>query len=247
MRVGLFIPCYIDQFYPNVAQATLRLLQRLDYDIHYPLDQTCCGQPMANSGMERDAIKTYRNFARNFKNLDFIVAPSGSCVLHVREHYAILEQSEEITQLRTRVFELSEFLVDIVQIDRLNSFFPHKVGFHPSCHALRGMRIQRSSETVGEDFSKTRQLLKKVRGLELVDIDRVDECCGFGGTFSVIEEDVSVSMGNDRIADHIRNGAEVITGNDMSCLMHLEGLIKRQGLDIEVKHISEILIGDEPN
>ena len=245
MRIGLFIPCYVDQFYPHVGRATLRLLQKLDYEVHYPLDQTCCGQPLANSGLERDAVGIYHNMVRNFKDYDFIVAPSGSCVLHVREHYDVIEQTDQVKNLRTKIFELSEFLVDIARVDDLDSHFPHKVGFHPSCHALRGMRIQRSSETVGEDFSKARQLLEKVRGLELVDLDRVDECCGFGGTFSVFEEDISVSMGNDRIRDHLKNGVEVITGNDMSCLMHLEGLAKRQKLNIRIKHLVEILVGDE--
>lgn len=241
MKIGLFIPCYIDQFYPQVGIATLQLLEKIGLDVYYPLKQTCCGQPLANSGEEKKAIKTYRNFVHNFCDYDYIVCPSGSCVYHVREHYNILEQTEEVKRVRRSTYELCEFLVDVLKVDSLNAHFPKKVGLHKSCHGLRGLKLGRSSEIVGENTSKVLHLLNMVDNIQLIALDRVDECCGFGGTFAVLEPDVSVKMGESRIHDHIKNGAEVITATDMSCLMHLEGIIRRQNNKIKVMHIAEIL------
>jgi len=239
--IGLFIPCYIDQFYPHVGIATLELLQRLGLDVHYPLKQTCCGQPLANSGAEKKAIKTYLNFVRNFSEFDYVVAPSGSCVYHVREHYDILDQTEEVKKVRQNTFELCEFLIDILEVDDLGAGFPRKVGLHQSCHGLRALKLGNPSEIIEERNSKVHQLLKKVKGLELIKPDREDECCGFGGTFSVFEPDVSVKMGKMRIKDHETNGAEIITATDMSCLMHMEGIIRREKKSIRVMHVAEIL------
>lgn len=239
--VGLFIPCYIDQFYPHVGIATLELLQRLGLRVHYPLKQTCCGQPLANSGAEKKAVKTYQNFVRNFSEFDYVVSPSGSCVYHVREHYNILEQTDEVKKVRQNMFELCEFLTDVLKVDDLGAVFPRKVGLHQSCHGLRGLKLGKSSEIIAERNSKVLRLLEKVKGIELVDLDREDECCGFGGTFSIFEPDVSVKMGKARILDHKTNGAEIITATDMSCLMHLEGIIHRNREEIKVMHIAEIL------
>lgn len=241
MQIGLFIPCYIDQFYPQVGIATLELLKKLDLDVHYPLEQTCCGQPMANSGSEKDAIPTYKNFIRNFSKFDFIVSPSGSCVYHVREHYKILQQDDKVKKVRQSIFELCEFIVDILKIDDLKIEYPYKVGIHQSCHGLRGLRLGTPSELVVERYSKVHRLLIKAKGIRIADLDREDECCGFGGTFSIFHPDVSVRMGKDRINDHLKNGVEVITATDMSCLMHLEGIIRRQKLNLKVVHIAEIL------
>jgi L-lactate dehydrogenase complex protein LldE len=240
-KIGLFIPCYIDQFYPQVGIATLELLEKLGLDVHYPPEQTCCGQPLANSGAEQKAVKTYRNFVRNFKTFDYVVSPSGSCVYHVRKHYDILEQTDDVKKVRQSTFELCEFLTDILKVDKLIAGFPKKVGLHQTCHGLRGLKLGTSSELVAERNSKVLQLLEKVEGIELVNLEREDECCGFGGTFSVFEPDVSVKMGKERIADHETNSAEVITATDMSCLMHLEGIIRRQKKNIRVMHIAEIL------
>ncbi|WP_020527266.1 (Fe-S)-binding protein [Flexithrix dorotheae] len=230
MKIGLFIPCYIEQFYPNVGVATLELLEKLGLEVEYPLDQTCCGQPMANSGCENDSFATTRLFKENFKNFDYIVGPSGSCVLHIKEHAHL-----------DNVFELCEFLTDIVKVNSFEKIFSRKVGLHVSCHGQRGLGLAQSSEIVGEDYSKMRNLLDKIKGLDLIELERKDECCGFGGTFAVAEEAVSVKMGKDRIKDHIAHEAEILTGGDMSCLMHLEGLINRQGNSIKVMHIAEIL------
>jgi L-lactate dehydrogenase complex protein LldE len=240
-KIGLFIPCYIDMFYPQVGIATLELLEKLGQDVVYPSKQTCCGQPLANSGSEDDAKATYRHFVRNFQGFDYIVSPSGSCVYHVRHHYDILEQTREVVNVRETVYELCEFLTDILDIDDLKIRYPHKVGIHQSCHGLRGLKLASSSERMIDSYSKIHRLLEKAEGIELIELDRKDECCGFGGTFSIFEPDVSVKMGKDRIGDHERNGVEVITAADMSCLMHLEGILRRYKKPIQVKHIAEIL------
>ncbi|SFF55763.1 (Fe-S)-binding protein [Thermoflexibacter ruber] len=241
MKVGLFIPCYVDQFYPQVGIATLQILEKIGLEVEFPLRQTCCGQPMANSGFEADSEPVMRLFVQHFKDYEYIVAPSGSCVLHVRERYEHLGHSAEITHIREKTFELCDFLVDVMKITDFGAVFPHKVGLHLSCHGQRGLRQAQSSEIVGEDFSKLKLLLSHVKGLELVDLDRKDECCGFGGTFCVSEEAVSARMGIDRVHDHEKHHAEVITGGDMSCLMHLEGIIRRQKKNIKVMHFAEIL------
>lgn len=235
MRVGLFIPCYIDQFYPRVGVATLQLLEKLDCEVVYPPDQTCCGQPMANSGFEHLTGGTNDLFIRNFSAFEYIVAPSGSCVLHIKEH---LHGDDSIPG---KIFELVEFLTDVLKVERLDAVFPHKVGLHHSCHGQRGLHLAQMSELMAAPFSKPQRLLSMVKGLELTGLDRVDECCGFGGTFCVAEEAISVKMGKDRIADHVRHHAEFITASDMSCLMHLEGILRRSKSTIQVKHIAEIL------
>ncbi|KAA6328401.1 Lactate utilization protein A [termite gut metagenome] len=240
-KIGLFIPCYIDMFYPQVGIATLELLEKLGQDVVYPNRQTCCGQPLANSGSEDDVKATYRHFMRNFQGFDYIVSPSGSCVYHVRHHYDVLEQTREVVNVRETVYELCEFLTDILETDDLKIRYPHKVGIHQSCHGLRGLKLASSSERMIDSYSKIRRLLEKAEEIELIELGRKDECCGFGGTFSIFEPDVSVKMGRDRIGDHERNGAEIITAADMSCLMHLEGILRRQKKSIQVKHIAEIL------
>ena len=241
MNVGLFIPCYVNQFYPQVAIATLELLEKLGVEVSYPANQTCCGQPMANSGFEKTSEQTYNLFIKNFHSYDFIVAPSGSCVYHVRNHLNTIEQTDEVKHVRNKTYELCEFLVKILGKEDLKAEFPHRVGLHQSCHGLRGLHLGKSSELIGEDFSIPGKLLNNVKGIQLVQLDRPDECCGFGGTFAVAEEAVSIKMGSDRIQDHISHNAEVITATDMSCLMHLEGIIRRRNLSVQVKHIAEIL------
>jgi L-lactate dehydrogenase complex protein LldE len=241
MKVGLFVPCYIDQFYPQVAVATLQLLEKLGCEVSFPLNQTCCGQPMANSGCEKESIAAAKLFVDNFKEYDYIVGAAPSCVGFVKEHYDILEQTGDVIHVRKHIYDISEFLLDVLKITKLDAKFPHKVGLHQSCHALRSMRMGQSSEINGPAFSKQKQLLEMVEGLELITLDRTDECCGFGGTFCVTEEAVSAKMGKDRVEDHVRNGAEVITGGDESCLMHMEGYVRRHNKEIKVLHLVEIL------
>lgn len=241
MKVGLFIPCYIDQFYPEVAIATMQLLEKLNCNIHFPLNQTCCGQPMANSGFADMAKGCDKNFVSNFSGFDYIVSPSGSCVLHLKEHLKDDKNPKEAANIRSTIFELSEFLVDILKVQHIEASFPHKVGLHNSCHGQRGLHVSSMSELVAPSFSKPEQLLSKVKGLRLIRPKRVDECCGFGGTFCVFEEAVSVKMGKDRIKEHEANEVEYITGGDVSCLMHLEGILKRQKSKVQTIHIAEIL------
>ncbi len=241
MKVGLFIPCYIDQFYPQVGIATLEVLEKLGMDVSYPLNQTCCGQPMANSGFAGLTKGCNANFIENFKGIDYVVSPSGSCVLHIKEHLHSAENKEQAEFLQHQTFELCEFLTDILKVEKINATFEHRVGFHNSCHGQRMLGLSSMSEKVGERFSKPLSLLKQVKGLELAELNRNDECCGFGGTFCVTEEAVSVKMGKDRVADHLSKKVEYITGGDMSCLMHLEGILKRQKSEVKIIHIAEIL------
>ncbi|HEY9002954.1 MAG TPA: (Fe-S)-binding protein [Mucilaginibacter sp.] len=241
MTVGLFIPCYVDQFYPGAAIATLQLLEKLGVSVVYPPKQTCCGQPMANSGYEHLTTGCNELFIDNFSAFDYIVSPSGSCILHIKDHLHSENRENEAVQVRHKVYELTEFLTDILKVDHLDATFPHKVGVHQSCHGQRGLKISQMTELVAEPFSKPVQLLNMVQGIELIPLSRQDECCGFGGTFCVAEEAVSVKMGIDRVTDHLEHGAEYITGADMSCLMHMEGILRRQESKVKVIHIAEIL------
>ncbi|MFD2036441.1 (Fe-S)-binding protein [Belliella marina] len=241
-KVGLFIPCYVDQFYPNVAIATLELLQKLGCDVSYPMGQTCCGQPMANSGYERDTVATTQHFLDTFEAFDYIVAPSGSCVHHVRDHAPSIEGKESHQKdIQHKVYELTEFITDILKITDIKGTYRHRVGFHSSCHGQRGLRLASSSELNLPSFNKAKQLLANFEGLEWVELSRKDECCGFGGTFAVTEEALSVQMGKDRLQDHISKEAEIIIGGDMSCIMHLSGIASRNKQAIQFKHIAEVL------
>lgn len=241
MTVGLFVPCYVDQFYPGVAMATLELLERHGCSVDVPLKQTCCGQPMANAGFAASADGCNKNFIDNFAPYDYIVSPSGSCVLHVKEHLHERRRCGEAEHIRRHVYELTEFLTDVLGITRVEASFPHRVGLHVSCHGQRGLHLSSMSERVEAPFSKAESLLSGVKGLEMVRTARPDECCGFGGTFCVTEEAISVRMGTDRLEEHHANEVEYITGYDMSCLMHLEGLLKRQQSPVKIIHIAEIL------
>ena len=241
-KVGLFIPCYVDQFFPRVGLATLRVLRGLGLEVEYPRDQTCCGQPMFNTGCSREARPLAERFVRLFAGYEVVVAPSASCVSMVRLHYPeLLGGVAGVRELGSRTFDLSEYLVDVVRVTRVDGDYRKKVGLHRSCHGIRELRESRASERMDAPFDKTRQLISQLRGIELVDLERPDECCGFGGTFAVTEEAVSCMMGRDRIADHVRAGAEVIAGYDMSCLMHMEGLARRDGTRVPVVHVAEML------
>ncbi|GAA4308942.1 (Fe-S)-binding protein [Compostibacter hankyongensis] len=243
MTAGLFIPCYIDQFYPQVGIATLELLEKLGVTVAFPENQTCCGQPMANSGFEQLTDKTSALFVKNFAAYDYIVCPSGSCTLHIKEHLHDPGHEAAAGGIRGKVYELVEFLTDVLKVDALQARFPHKVCLHQSCHGQRGLHLSQMSELAAAPFSKPERLLDMVEGVTLVKPDRADECCGFGGTFCVSEEAVSVKMGKDRIRDYAQHGTEYITASDMSCLMHLEGILRREHSPVKVIHIAEILNG----
>jgi L-lactate dehydrogenase complex protein LldE len=241
MDVALFVPCYVDQLYPQVGLATAALLERYGATVRFPEAQTCCGQPMANSGFFADARVLARKMLEVFAPYEYVVCPSGSCTSMVRNHYpALLPEEPALAALRAKTFELCEFLHDVLRV-RPRGRYANKVGLHQSCHALRELRLGSGSERLVAPFSKIRTLLEGIEGLELAELTRSDECCGFGGTFALTEEAVSCAMGRDRIADHERAGSEVITGADVSCLMHLEGLIRRDGKKLRVMHLAELL------
>lgn len=254
MRIGLFIPCYVDQFYPQIGMATLEILESFkELQVEFPEAQTCCGQPMANTGCLDDTRPLAEKFVDIFSSFDHVVCPSGSCVSMVRHHYqGLFHHDSRYDHLEHRVWELCEFLVDVLKVqDRkdvvlFDKQFPHRVGLHSSCHGLRELRLDACSERTGPQNHKVRDLLSRVPGIELVELKRADECCGFGGTFAVAEEGVSLLMGADRIQDHIDSGAEIMTATDASCLMHMEGMIRRRGLNLSCMHIAEILAGHAP-
>lgn len=246
MKVALFIPCFIDAFYPEVGIATLELLEKLGCEVSYPPNQTCCGQPMANSGCQKDAAETERLFVKNFADFDYIVSPSGSCTHHVRDNLDAIEQTNDVLRVRENTYELVEFLHDVLKVKELpwKPRFPHRVGLHNSCGTLRALRTASMSEIDEPFFSKPMDLLDMVEDIEFVQPKRPDECCGFGGTFSVGEEPVSVRMGNDKVKDHKQAGAEYIVSADSSCLMHQKGCSQRLGLDLKFIHIAQILNGE---
>jgi len=246
VKVGLFIPCYIDQLFPRVGIATVRVLERLGIEFDFPAAQTCCGQPMANTGCTDLTKPLAHKFVDIFNEFEYVVCPSGSCVAMVRHHYDdYFENDTRFDRVKQRTFELCEFLTDVIKVEAWEGSFPHRVGLHQSCHGLRELRMGSSSEMVGDTFSKPRQLLEMLEGITFAELTRADECCGFGGTFAVSEEAVSCMMGLDRLADHQQAGTEVLTAADMSCLMHLDGLIRRKDQPIRVMHIAEILAGEE--
>ena len=248
MKVGLFIPCYVDQFFPEVGRATVELLEAQGVEVDFPHGQTCCGQPAWNAGLREEARGLAKNFERVFSDYEYVVAPSASCVAMVRKHYP--EQGEtagDEESVSGRVFELCEFLWTKLGLRKLSGSFPHRVGLHEGCHGLRELNLGPTSELVHNATpNPTTGLLGSMEGLELVTPSRPDECCGFGGTFAWSESAVSVRMGEDRLADHERAQAEILASTDSSCLAHLSGILRRRGDFKPVMHVAEILAGHEP-
>lgn len=243
MTIGLFIPCYINAIYPNVGVASYKLLKSFGPDVDYPIDQTCCGQPMANAGFESEAEKLAMQFEAKFKAYDYIVGPSASCVAFVRDNYGHLIKQHTCSSA-AKVYDLCEFIHDIVKPASLKAKFPHKVSLQNSCHGVRLLHLSSASEINIPYYSKLRDLLSLVEGIEIVEPERADECCGFGGMFAIEENAVSVCMGQDKVKRHLATGAEYIVGADSSCLMHLEGVIKREESPIKTIHIAEILASE---
>ena len=239
MRIGLFIPCYIDAFFPEVGIATLELLERFGHEVVYPRDQTCCGQPMANSGFNADCADTEALFVRNFSGFDYVVAPSGSCVHHVRDNFDAIEQTDAVKEVRARTYELVEFLHDILKVDAFPwARFPHRVGLHNSCGTLRQLKHAQPPSCTSRSSRSQWTCSRRSRGSSSSTPARPDECCGFGGTFSVFEEVVSAKMGYDKVSDHAQAGAEYIVSADTSCLMHQQGCAERIGVPIKFIHIA---------
>jgi L-lactate dehydrogenase complex protein LldE len=235
--VALFIPCFVDQLNPEVGMDMARVLRRVGYAVDFPEAQTCCGQPGFNSGYWNEARPLAERFVQIFgaSDADAIVCPSGSCTTMVRNFYpellagsSLLPQAEK---LAARVFEFSEFLVKIVQVPDVGASFPHRVAYHDACHALRELRIKQ----------QPRELLKHVRGMELVEMPYCEECCGFGGTFATKFPMISSAMGETKAANAEASGAEYVTSTDPSCLMHIEGVLRLRKSPVRTIHLASIL------
>ncbi|MEE1755292.1 (Fe-S)-binding protein [Streptomyces sp. SP18CS02] len=246
MRVALFATCVNDAVFPSTAIATVKLLERLGVRVDFPAAQTCCGQPQYNTGYRRETEPLVHRMARAFEGYDYVVTPSGSCVAMVRDNYPRIGRkaraegrgdtlAQASDSLVPRTYELTEFLVDVLGVTDVGAYFPHKVTYHPSCHGLRVLGL-------GE---RPRRLLQAVKGLKLVELPGAEECCGFGGTFAVKNPDVSAAMGADKIRNSLSTGAEVLCGADNSCLMHLDGMLRRQDGPQRALHIAEILASTE--
>jgi len=247
MRVGLFVPCYVDQLAPRVAEATVAVLERVGCEVDYDPDQTCCGQPFLNLGLAPEAARLARAQLERFAGYDTIVCPSASCVATVRRHYAGLGVGLDPAGRRVveRTFELGEYLVRERALADVGARFPHRVALLASCHGLRELGLGRPSEAVGPAGGEpgvTECLLRAVAGLELV-LPARDECCGFGGAFSVEAPEVSGRMGRARVADLAATGAEWIVGTDVSCLLHLDGIRRAAPGERGPKgiHLAEVL------
>ncbi len=240
MKVGLFIPCYVDTLYPEVGVSTYKLLRRLGVEVFYPERQTCCGQPMGNAGFERMARPIVKTFDELFCGFDYVVAPSASCAAYVRFfHPEILHDKE--CEAAKKTMDVVEFLHDVLKVTSLPTRFPHKVSVHNSCHGVRELGLSSPSERNVPQFNKIIDLLQMVDGIEIVEPERKDECCGFGGMFSIEETAVSARMGYDKVLRHIATGAEYITGPDSSCLMHMQGVAQKKALEIKFIHVVQIL------
>ncbi len=241
MKIGLFIPCYVDALYPEAGVATYKLLTHLGLDVDYPLNQTCCGQPMANAGFERMAEKLATKFDDMFAAYDYVVAPSASCAAFVKVNYPHVLKGKHACVTSGKIMDVVEFLHDVLKVTSLPGVFPHVVSIHNSCHGVRELGLSAPSERNIPPYSKMKDLLKLVKGITVKEPERPDECCGFGGMFSIEETAVSEQMGKDKIGRHIATGAEYVTGPDSSCLMHMQGIAKRNQLPIQFIHIVQIL------
>ncbi len=246
MEVGLFVPCYVDQLAPQVGLATVRVLERAGCRVHYNPEQTCCGQPFLNLGAGDSAVRLARRHMERFARYDTVVCPSASCTATVRLRYPELGVGTDTAgcRLRERTFELGEFLVRELGRTALGAHFPHRVAVLPSCHGLRDLGLGTPSERPGPaEPAPVEQLLQDVAGLTLVASAR-DECCGFGGAFSVKLPEVSARMGRARLRGWSESGAEYVTATDVSCLLHLEGLRRREGHGPRAIHLAEILASE---
>ena len=240
MKIGLFVPCYVDALYPEVGVSTYRLLKSLGLQVEYPERQTCCGQPMGNAGFEHKAEPLARKFDELFSGYDYVVAPSASCAAYVRCFHPNLLKGQSC-DAAGKTMDIVEFLHDVVKVERLDATFPHKVSVHNSCHGVRELGLSSPSERNVPKFNKIIDLLKLVKDIEIVEPERPDECCGFGGMFAVEEQAVSRRMGIDKVKRHVATGAQYVTGPDSSCLMHMQGIAEKEHMPIRFIHVVQIL------
>jgi L-lactate dehydrogenase complex protein LldE len=236
------VTCINDALFPDTGRNVVRLLRRLGVDVDFPQAQTCCGQPMINTGYLDEAVPVLRSFVRAFEGYDAVVTPSGSCAGSVRhQHDLVACRSGDAGlqaatgELAPRVHELSQFLIDVLGVEDVGAYFPHRVTYHPTCHSLRMLGVG----------DRPLRLLRRVRGIDLVDLPGATECCGFGGTFAIKNSDTSVAIGSDK-ARHVREtGAEVLVAGDRSCLTHIGGLLSRQRAGVRVMHLADVLAATE--
>ena len=238
MRIALFVTCLADTLFPDVGQATVRLLERLGHQVEFPTAQTCCGQMHINTGYQRQALPLIRRHADVFAGYEAIVAPSGSCAGSVRHQHAMVARrygdqdlARRAEAVAARTYELSEFLIDVLGVEDVGAYYPHRVTYHPTCHSLRLLRVG----------DRPLRLLRQVDGIDLVDLPDATTCCGFGGTFALKNADVSTAMLADKMRNIAATGAEACTAGDSSCLMHIGGGLARLRSGIRTVHLAEIL------
>jgi L-lactate dehydrogenase complex protein LldE len=242
MRIGLFVTCLTDTLYPATGKAVVTVLERLGHRVEFPQGQACCGQMHFNTGYRKEALPMARNFAATFKDYEAIVTPSASCASMIHEYYPALaeeagdqELAAALSEIIPRTYELSVLLADVLHTTDVSAYYPHKVTYHPSCHALRMLKVGDAPV----------RLLQNVRGLTLAELPGAEECCGFGGTFAIKNADVSAAICADKVANIRKTGAEVVCATDNSCLMHIGGTLTRQQTGVTAVHLAEILAATE--
>ncbi|MFG1995781.1 (Fe-S)-binding protein [Actinoplanes sp. NPDC048988] len=242
MRIALFATCLADTMFPAAAKATVLLLERLGHDVVFPEAQTCCGQMHINTGYQKEALPLVRRYVRTFEPYDVIVAPSGSCTGSIRHQHRMVANAAGdkglaagAEQVASRTYELSEFLLDVLEVEDVGAYYPHRVTYHPTCHSLRMLRVG----------DRPLRLLRRVRGLDLVELPAAEQCCGFGGTFAVKNADTSTAMLADKMRHVLDTGADVCTAGDTSCLMHIGGGLSRLRTGVKTVHLAEILVSTE--
>jgi L-lactate dehydrogenase complex protein LldE len=242
VQVALFATCINDVMFPGTPKAVVSVLERLGCTVDFPLEQTCCGQMFTNTGYYEPAVKDVRNYVRAFGDYEYIVGPSGSCVGAVRHQHPMLADhagdsslAAEVGELAKRTYDFSEFLIDVLGVTDVGAYFPHRVTYHPTCHSVRVAKV-------GE---RPYRLLRAVKGIDLVELPAADQCCGFGGTFSVKNPDVSVAMAADKAHHVMETGAEYLVTGDNACLMNIGGILHRQNAGVKTIHLAEILAHTE--
>jgi L-lactate dehydrogenase complex protein LldE len=242
ITVALFATCINDVMFPGTPRAVVSVLERLGCRVEFPLDQTCCGQMFTNTGYFDAALPDVRNYVKAFSRYDYIVGPSGSCIGAVRHQHPMLADyakdaklAEAVDEVVAKTYDFTELLVDVLGVTDVGAYFPHRVTYHPTCHSVRVAKVG----------DRPYQLLSKVKGIDLVPLEAADQCCGFGGTFSVKNPDVSVAMGADKARHVLDTGAEYLVAGDNACLMHIGGLLHRENSGVKTIHLAEVLARTE--
>jgi L-lactate dehydrogenase complex protein LldE len=236
MDIQLFIPCFVDQIYPESAFNMVRVLEKAGCNVQYNKNQTCCGQPAYNAGFREEAKEVCLKFLDDFGGTEYVVAPSASCVGFVRNYYLTLFDNSSyhnrVRELQKRTYEFSEFLVKVLKIENFGASLEGKATYHDSCAGLRECRIK----------EEPRKLLSKVKGLQLLEMNDVETCCGFGGSFAIKFESISTAMADQKVTNAVQTGADYIISTDLSCLMHLDGYIRFKQLPLKTMHLADVLV-----